>query len=79
MKQVFILRGLPGSGKSYYAQNLADELATADESQYLICSTDDYFLNEQGEYHFDKFKLPQYHNLNLARFIQALAQDIPLI
>jgi len=79
MKQVFILRGLPGSGKSYYAQNLADELATADESQYLICSTDDYFLNEQGEYHFDKFKLPQYHNLNLARFIQALAQDIPLV
>ena len=79
MKQVFILRGLPGSGKSYYAQNLADELAGADESQYLICSTDDYFSNEQGEYHFDKFKLSQFHNLNLARFINTLAQGIPLV
>ena len=79
MKQVFILRGLPGSGKSYYAQNLADELAGADESQYVICSTDDYFINDLGEYQFDKFKLPQYHNLNLARFINALAQNIPLV
>ena len=49
MKQVFILRGLPGSGKSYYAQTLADELGGVDTSQYLICSTDDYFVNEQGE------------------------------
>lgn len=79
MKQVFILRGLPGSGKSYYAQNLADELSGADESHYCICSTDDYFINEQGEYHFDKSKLSQYHNLNLARFINALAQGIELV
>ena len=79
MKQVFILRGLPGCGKSYYAQSLADEMVAGDQSQYLICSTDDYFYNEQGEYQFDKFKLSQYHNLNLARFINALAQEIPLI
>ncbi|TMP50802.1 AAA family ATPase, partial [Pseudoalteromonas sp. S1612] len=26
MKQVLILRGLPGSGKAYYAHNLAEEL-----------------------------------------------------
>ncbi|MDP2634616.1 MULTISPECIES: AAA family ATPase [unclassified Pseudoalteromonas] len=79
MKQVFILRGLPGSGKSYYAQTLADELVTGDQSQYLICSTDDYFYDEQGEYKFDKFKLSQFHNLNLARFINALSQSIPLV
>ncbi|KTF18210.1 AAA family ATPase [Pseudoalteromonas sp. H105] len=79
MKQVFILRGLPGSGKSYYAQTLADELVTGDQSQYLICSTDDYFYNEQGEYKFDKFKLSQFHNLNLARFINALSQSVPLV
>ncbi|OUS72338.1 AAA family ATPase [Pseudoalteromonas sp. A601] len=79
MKQVFILRGLPGSGKSYYAQNLADELVLGDQSQYLICSTDDYFYNEKGEYKFDKFKLSQFHNLNLARFINALSQSIPLV
>ena len=31
MKQVFILRGLPGSGKSYYAQSLYEELGAGNE------------------------------------------------
>ncbi|WP_105168356.1 AAA family ATPase [Pseudoalteromonas sp. T1lg23B] len=79
MKQVFILRGLPGCGKTHYAQTLADELVAGDESQYLICSTDDYFYNDEGEYHFEKFKLPQFHNLNLARFINGLSEGIPLV
>ncbi|AZZ98338.1 AAA family ATPase [Pseudoalteromonas rubra] len=79
MKQAFILRGLPGSGKTHYAYALADELVAGDETQFIICSTDDYFHNEQGEYHFEKFRLPEYHNLNLARFINALAEGIPLV
>ncbi len=79
MKQVFILRGLPGSGKSYYAQNLADEMVQGAQSQYVICATDDYFYNADGVYHFDKFKLSEYHNLNLARFINSLAENIPLV
>ena len=36
MKQVFILRGLPGSGKSYYAQNLAEELSGAMKANILF-------------------------------------------
>ncbi|HCV05488.1 ATP-binding protein [Pseudoalteromonas sp. MEBiC 03607] len=79
MKQVFILRGLPGSGKSYYAQSLADELVAGNESEYVVCATDDYFYNSEGVYQFDKYKLPEYHNLNLARFINALAEEIPLV
>lgn len=78
MKQAFILRGLPGSGKSHYAQTLIDELVKGDEAQYVVCSTDDYFEKE-GEYSFDKHKLSEYHNLNLARFIRALSQSIPLV
>lgn len=78
MKQVFILRGLPGAGKSHYAKQLVNELVQSDSSQYRIFSTDDYFIKD-GEYHFDKFKLSEYHNLNLARFIGALANGIPLV
>ncbi|ATC94592.1 AAA family ATPase [Pseudoalteromonas tunicata] len=78
MKQVFILRGLPGSGKSYYAQQLCQELVNGDEDQFLICSTDDYFYQDDG-YHFDKFKLPEYHSLNLSRFVRALGQEVPLV
>ena len=79
MKQVFILRGLPGSGKSHYAQTLADDLVAGDETQYFICSTDDFFTSHNGEYRFDKTRLPEYHNLNLARFINALAEGLPLV
>lgn len=78
MKQVFILRGLPGSGKSHYAQRLVDDLLAGKSSDYLICATDDYFYH-QGEYQFDIQKLNQYHNLNLARFIKALAEQISLV
>ncbi len=78
MKQAFILRGLPGCGKSYYAQNLVDELVGGDENQYVICSTDDFFI-EGDEYVFDKFRLPEFHNLNLVRFIRALSQSVPLV
>ncbi|GAP75127.1 MULTISPECIES: ATP-binding protein [Pseudoalteromonas] len=78
MKQAFILRGLPGSGKTHYAQSLADDLVAGDASQYFICSTDDFFVQD-GHYQFDKHKLPEYHNLNLARYIKALAEGIPLV
>lgn len=78
MKQVFILRGLPGSGKSHYAQSLCDEMLNGDEGQFVICSTDDFFISD-GLYRFDKAKLSEYHNLNLARFIRALNQQIPLV
>ena len=30
----------------------------------VICSTDSYFLNEDGEYVFDASKLGQYHGMN---------------
>ncbi|MDE3270763.1 AAA family ATPase [Pseudoalteromonas sp. G4] len=78
MKQVFILRGLPGSGKSHYAHSLCDEMVKGDEAQFVVCSTDDFFITD-GEYRFDKAKLSEYHNLNLARFIRALSQQIPLV
>lgn len=78
MKQVFILRGLPGAGKSHYAQSLCDEMVNGDEGQFVICSTDDFFISD-GQYRFDKARLSEYHNLNLARFIRALSQQIPLV
>ncbi|QTH71679.1 AAA family ATPase [Pseudoalteromonas xiamenensis] len=79
MKQAFILRGLPGSGKSHYAFSLAEELVGGDETRYVICSTDDYFLQTDGSYQFDKTKLSEFHNLNLARFINSLAEGIELV
>ena len=55
-KQLFILIGIPGSGKSYKAKQLAP--------LPNIFSTDNYWINEQGEYKFDFNKIRHAHEWN---------------
>jgi len=55
-KICYILRGLPGTGKSTLAKKLNDMGA--------IFSTDDLFMVD-GEYQFDPSKLGEYHAENL--------------
>jgi predicted kinase len=52
MKSLFLLRGLPGAGKSTLAKSIGGSHVEADM----------YFLNEQGEYKFDPAKLKDAHN-----------------
>lgn len=44
-KNLILLRGLPGSGKTTIAKILSDK-------KYPVFSVDDYFTNEKGIYHF---------------------------
>ena len=66
--QVIILRGLPGSGKSSYAQ----------KQQAVVCSADNYFI-VGGEYRFDRTKLRQAHGECFKLFIESLQKQKPLI
>ena len=52
MKTLFILRGVPGCGKSTLAKSLCPD---------VICEADNFFYNENGEYCFDFTKLHQAH------------------
>jgi predicted kinase len=52
-KQLYIVRGIPGSGKSTFANNLVG-------SDFLVCEADKYFMVD-GEYKFDATKLKQAH------------------
>ena len=52
-KKLYIVRGLPGSGKSTFALNLVG-------SDFLVCEADKYFMVE-GEYKFDGSKLKDAH------------------
>lgn len=56
--ELFILRGVPGSGKSHVAMALADSGAMG---EVVICSADHYFMDADGEYRFDPTKLPDAH------------------
>lgn len=51
MKELFLLRGLPGAGKSTLANSLGGSWYEADQ----------FFLNENGEYEFDASKLRDAH------------------
>jgi len=61
----YILRGLPGSGKSTIARELA---AKADA---VICSTDNYFYDADGNYTFAPDLLSVNHKKNKEEFERA--------
>ena len=52
-KKLYIVRGLPGSGKSTFALELVG-------SDFLVCEADKYFMVD-GEYKFDGSKLKEAH------------------
>ena len=54
MRQLILLRGLPGAGKTTVANFIWNE--------YAICEADKYFIDkETGEYRFDATKLKAAH------------------
>jgi tRNA uridine 5-carbamoylmethylation protein Kti12 len=61
---VYIIRGLPGSGKT----TLASEFGG------IICEADQYFIDKNGAYKFDATKLAEAHNFCKNRFIEAITQ-----
>jgi predicted kinase len=52
-KVLVLLRGLPGSGKSSFANLIWNS--------YAICEADKFFYDEHGNYNFDASKLKQAH------------------
>lgn len=57
MKTVFILRGIPGNGKSKLADTLCENYKSS-----VICCADDYFTNfETGDYNWDAEKIGSAH------------------
>jgi len=73
--KVIILRGISGSGKSREAQALLHEAEYKGE----VISTDDYFVNDEGTYVFDKSKLNEAHAWCLRTFIEHVRKNHPAV
>lgn len=73
MKIAYIMRGVPGSGKSTMVQRLI-----AGESSVAVHSTDSYFMVD-GTYVFDGKKLQEYHDRNRAAFEQSLRDGVEVV
>src|SRR5437588_337843 len=72
-KVVYLMRGLPGCGKSFTAQKLASPKG-------VILETDEFFFtqvsSDQTRYDWSEALLPEARAWNFDRFRQALIQGI---
>ncbi|XP_006877912.1 PREDICTED: NEDD4-binding protein 2-like 1 [Chrysochloris asiatica] len=74
-KHLYLLRGLPGSGKTTLARQLQHDFPRA-----LILSTDDFFFREDGTYEFNPDFLEEAHKWNQKRARKAMRNGIsPII
>jgi predicted kinase len=70
MPTLYLIRGLPGSGKSTFAWEL-EKAGVVD----ITVEADDYFINEEtGEYQFDANKLHSAHRMCQLNAAAALAE-----
>ena len=70
MKKLILLRGLPGSGKTTFAEFLLDFLLP--DVEVHSYAADDYFTTEDGSYHFDASKLGVAHAQCLDNTLNAM-------
>ncbi len=72
-KTVYIMRGVSGSGKSTIAREIAQDF------DGKIHSTDEYFVDESGQYNFDRTKLGEAHKANFEAFKASLQHELPVV
>jgi len=73
------MRGLPGSGKSTYVRIASRSALESGARSVAVCSTDDQFLNEHGEYVFDATKLGVNHVANQQKAARMMAADVQFV
>lgn len=75
--RVFVLRALPGAGKTELANFLANSLAS--DKGAVVLSSDDFFFSKEGRYDFDATRITDAHKWNFQRFKQAIDDGIETI
>lgn len=84
-KQVIIMRGLPGSGKSHKVKELVEDARLRlDAHEVVICSADDFFMVWDAQqamltYKFDPTKLGEAHARCFHKYTVALFAGTPLV
>lgn len=71
-----LIRGLPGSGKSYLASSLRE---AAEGNLIMWVEADDYFYDDYGNYVFDANELTQAHEHCQLKTELYLSQDVDVV
>lgn len=72
MNIVYIMRGLPGSGKSTRARELI-------KGQDGVIHSADEFMVVDGRFVFDPTRLPEVHDKCFAAFEESLKRNVPVV
>lgn len=67
-KTLYLMQGIPGSGKSTVAKMIAAQ------TDGVIYSTDDLWYDEDGTYNFDADRLAEMHRLNQRAVAEAMVE-----
>lgn len=79
-KVLILMRGLPGSGKSYLAREIVEKSTKSNNYVHYIFSTDDFFITRSGNYNFNPQKLGDAHAWNQHRvWMQIMQGTSPII
>ena len=78
MKTAIILVGVSGSGKSTLT-NILRALAFGAKQKVAICSADDYFTDEYGNYNFEPTLLGKAHVQCRDKFVTALSTLVDVV
>lgn len=94
LSQAYIMRGIPGSGKSTTAHSIASLSGLLTEREMIdgvvyymrdggihsaVHSTDNFFIDKNGDYNFVPWKLGTHHSLNFKKFKQSITDNIPIV
>lgn len=74
MKTLYLMQGVPGSGKSTMAKAIKDGL---DRGEAVICSTDNYWFDADGKYNYDISKASEAHEWNRNAVESLMADGMP--
>lgn len=74
MRKFIIIRGIPGSGKSFLANSLLTKYPGA-----VILSTDNYFVDLDGQYKWDRTMIEEAHAHNFYLFLVELRKLTPVV
>ena len=66
-RNLIIIRGVSGTGKSTFAKLIAQPS--------IICTADDFYYDEDGNYNFDADKLGEAHGACMKKFDESLYND----
>jgi hypothetical protein len=79
-KTLYIIRGLPGSGKSTLGEQLADSYMDYSKSvggiKFYSYAADDWFTDREGNYNFVPAELPDAHEDCRSRVLGAMLSGV---